>query len=249
MKCKLCHQEKELLKKSHIIPNFMYKDFFDENHMALMISCRDFSSAQKKYTGEYEPNILCKTCDNEIIGRTETYAKDILYGGNNISMVNIPNCVNERNKNGIEFTYCQGIDYKKFKLFLLSVLWRSSISSRSFFKDVSLGEKYSEDIRKMILYENPGNVNDYPCVMIAYNKYNKKLSNFATNPKKFKDTLGTRYSFLIGGMWYFYCVSKAAIPHWFFECTLNKKNEMRIIHMKEDDEKRFLEKQLGIKIS
>jgi len=246
MKCKLCRQEKELLTKSHIIPNFMYKEFFDENHTALMVSGNNFSNVQNKQTGEYESNILCKTCDNEKIGKFENYAKTVLYGGNNIRRVNIPNCINEKNKNGIEFTYCQGINYKKFKLFLLSVLWRSSISSRPFFSEVSLGEKHSENIRKMILYEEPGNIDDYPCVMTKYNKYNKKLS-FITNPKKFKDTLGTRYSFFIGGIWYFYCVSKASIPRWFSECTLNKKNEMRIIHMGEEDENFFLEKQLGIK--
>jgi hypothetical protein len=32
MLCKLCLKDKKLVRQSHIIPDFMYKDIFDEKH-------------------------------------------------------------------------------------------------------------------------------------------------------------------------------------------------------------------------
>lgn len=40
--CKLCLEEKILLKKSHIIPEFMYKDLYDENHKLISFDNEKF---------------------------------------------------------------------------------------------------------------------------------------------------------------------------------------------------------------
>ena len=47
------------------------------------------------------------------------------------------------------------IDYTRFKLFFLSVLWRMSISTLEELKNISLGP-YAERFRKMILEKNAG---------------------------------------------------------------------------------------------
>ena len=55
-KCKLCGHEKELCKQSHIIPNFMYKDLFDENNRMYTISGKKnvISKTGVRQTGEFE---------------------------------------------------------------------------------------------------------------------------------------------------------------------------------------------------
>ena len=40
--CRLCLEEQALIKKSHIIPEFMYQDLFDENHKFIMTSNKDW---------------------------------------------------------------------------------------------------------------------------------------------------------------------------------------------------------------
>ena len=148
MKCKLCLQDKDLLKKSHIVPNFLYKELREKDNSFVKANLEKLTK-QPVYTGFFEPNILCQTCDNELLSKLEEYAYKIIYDSKKIKGVKI---VNEINSHGVEWTMCRGVDYTKLKLFLLSMLWRFSISSNEFYKFVDLG-KHEEIIRKMI-FEN-----------------------------------------------------------------------------------------------
>lgn len=117
--------------------------------------------AQFKYNSEYEGGILCQDCDTSVIGKLEDYADKFLHGKfpnqatPRIELINGQECVVREN----DPTY----DYKRFKLFLLSMLWRASISSRPFFQQVRLGQKVQEDLRKMILEGKPGEPDEYAC--------------------------------------------------------------------------------------
>jgi hypothetical protein len=52
-------------------------------------------------------------------------------------------------------------DYNLFKMFVLSVLWRASVSSLEFFEGIKLGV-HEERIRKMLQNNDAGSENDYP---------------------------------------------------------------------------------------
>ncbi|MDE1924920.1 MAG: hypothetical protein KGH79_01940 [Patescibacteria group bacterium] len=58
-KCKLCLQEKELCRESHIIPRFLYKFLTGKNNSMVYL---DTQRAQTKYNSEYESGILCVNC-------------------------------------------------------------------------------------------------------------------------------------------------------------------------------------------
>lgn len=62
-RCKLCLGEKELCKKSHIIPDFMYQDIFDDKHRLLLVQSENGSIQQKgiRQSGEYEGDIYSVT--------------------------------------------------------------------------------------------------------------------------------------------------------------------------------------------
>src|SRR4030042_5886364 len=163
--CRLCGEYKELCKKSHIIGNSNYK-FLRDKETFLYVdkrSIRASENRQRRYTGEFEGGILCTTCDNERIGNLETYASSLRDS-------RIKNTKREKfEENGVMHLRISGAgyDYIKYKLNLLSILWRASISSRAFFKDVILDIEDEERIRKMILDNNPGEVYDYPCCIIS----------------------------------------------------------------------------------
>ncbi len=74
MQCKLCLQDLALLKKAHIIPNFMYKGLFVGKGRMANISTSDIRKMTFMQSGYYESDMLCATCDNSIISRLERYA-------------------------------------------------------------------------------------------------------------------------------------------------------------------------------
>ncbi len=119
MQCKLCLQDKRLCNKSHIIPDFMHQELFDEKHRMVKFTTLMPGSDSVAQSGEHESDILCEDCDNRVIGSLENYASKVLYGGQ-ISVKQ----VNYKLPDGLEFSQVDGLDYKKFKLFLLSLLWR-----------------------------------------------------------------------------------------------------------------------------
>jgi len=58
----------------------------------------------------------------------------------------------------------EGIDYKTWKLFLLSILWRAGVVSRSEYRGVLLGP-YELKLRKMLLDGDPGRRREFPVIL------------------------------------------------------------------------------------
>jgi hypothetical protein len=239
MICRLCLKNEGLLKRSHIIPDFLYQDIFDEKHRLVKFTTLITNSKQSLPNGEYESDILCQNCDNEIIGSLESYASQILFGGK--IKVSARNFVKP---DGLEFTQVADLDYKKFKLFLLSVLWRASISSRKFFQRVCLGP-YEEIVRTMVLTGNPGKSGDFPCVVNTYQK-SSLPKEIVAEPKKIRLDGSIGYSFLIGGFLYVFKVIQNEQTDWVLEAAINEKGEMKVIHMPEQHARELLFSYFGV---
>lgn len=230
MKCKLCLEAKPLLKKSHIIPDFMYQELFDAKHQFYRSKTPNPDNHSKLPTGEYDQNILCAECDNVRIGQFEDYARKVLYGGK-LAVPESPTFINQVNPHGMKYTYCQNINYKKFKLFLLSILWRASISKREFFSSVKL-ESYEEEIlRQMIINEDPKEPDDFPCVMVALRNDEPMALEIIVEPIKTKTKACIICKFLISGVMYAFYVSKHNLPNAIFDGVINKSNKMKIFHV------------------
>jgi len=54
------------------------------------------------------------------------------------------------------------IDYRQFKLFHLSILWRATVSTLDAFSNVVLEPDHRERLREMLAHGDPGGVFDYP---------------------------------------------------------------------------------------
>lgn len=159
MICKLCKKECELLKKSHIIPNFLYKPIKgDDGEFYALSSFKNKIDTKKVYTGYFEKNILCKNCDNKIINEYETYFSNIVKKLEHRKL----NVVEKVNVNNVKYIEISPVDYTNTKLFFLSILWRASISTLNEFSRIKLRTENEEEIRKMILNRDPGEENYYP---------------------------------------------------------------------------------------
>lgn len=244
MKCNLCKQEKVLIKKSHIIPDFMYKGLFDNQHFINKIRTSPINKIGKIPTGEYDSDILCKQCDNNIIGRYETYSSKALYGG----MLPVSECPNFSNGtiNGIDFIGCSNIEYHKFKLFLLSILWRASISSRPFFKYISLGVN-EENIRKMILKGEGGDDRIYQIYIVSLIQNKTIPHELICQPHKFARNGNEGFTFFINGLFYIFLIHANSSILSGLNPSINRRNKMKIICPNDNISEKLLFMLLGIK--
>jgi hypothetical protein len=153
--CRLCLENKDLCRESHILPKFLYKFLSGENNSILFLNNE---KAQLRFNGEYEGDILCQKCDQKVIGGLENYAAKFMQGSS-------PKNSYRKIINGVEHLVIENdrqYNYTKHRLFLLSLLWRSSISSRPFFKHIKLSVKNEERLRRMILTNTPEEPDVYP---------------------------------------------------------------------------------------
>jgi len=159
--CKLCLQKKELCKESHIIPDFHYKFLYGKNKELVYVNNK---KVERRYNGEYEGNILCEDCDGKIIGRLEDYASKLLH--NKFSSETIFRIEQIDGKEHVILENAPNYNYSYFKLFLLSILWRASISTRPFFRSLKLNNEKEEDLRLMILNSDAGDPREYSCLIL-----------------------------------------------------------------------------------
>jgi hypothetical protein len=201
--CKLCNETKKLIKKSHIIPDFFYKELglYNDKHQIHKLEANEFIKSKKfklTPTGDYEGGILCRECDNELIGKLEDYGRRVLFGN---LRSNQAIKINKYIKfNGFEFSICENVDYTKFKLFLLSILFRACISSRDIFREADILQRDLEAIKKMLINNNPGKVNEYPIVILSYLNDKTMPIDLIFQPIKSVTPEETLITFFIGGL-------------------------------------------------
>lgn len=222
MICKLCLQDKKLLTKSHIIPNFMYKGITDEKGRLFVLDTTRPEKKQVIQSGAYEANILCHECDNEILSGFETYANNHFYSkdynAHNDKFQQI------RNPDGACFTRCADIDYTKFKLFLMSILWRISISTYKQFTNFKLESEPEENLRKALLEGNPLATDDFAC-FVSTHALDEDVPTDLVIVKPYDGKVGIIY---IDNFIYKYYINEI-LESGIDEVLLNPRNEMGIV--------------------
>lgn len=239
MKCNLCLKETVLIKKSHIIPDFLYEGIFDEDHFIYKVDLIKPERSGKKPTGVYDKHILCSNCDNKVIGTYESYASKIFFGG---KMKPESQPIFERTTP--DRLDVKNLDYSKFKLFLLSILWRSHISNNDFFKLINLGP-YAEKIRTMIIENDPGVEEDFETCIIYYNEKSLPSKSIVT-PRKIKYKGNTCYHFLINNMSIWFNISGHNKLELFNHSGLKSNNSMSLYIAKGDQAKKLFKKATGV---
>ncbi|MDB5244533.1 MAG: hypothetical protein JWN18_403 [Parcubacteria group bacterium] len=221
----------------------MYRELFDEKHRLVKGTPIVPGSRQDMQSGEYESDILCADCDNRIIGGYEAYASKVLYGGKvPVSTQHI-----KRAEDGLEITIVTGLDYVRFKLFLQSLLWRSSISSKDFFSAVNLGP-YEEKLRIALVTGDPGPSDSFPCIVNNYIRTGLPHGVIAA-PRESRFIDGKRiYTYVIAGMIYIFHITERETFDWILEAAVNENGEMRIPHMSQGTTGALFNKLLGADI-
>jgi hypothetical protein len=240
MECKLCGNKKKLLKKSHIIPDFMYQDLFDEKHRIheVVVNKEYPLKGKTRQSGVYDTNILCNNCDNKIIGGLESYASRALYGGIELTVENGADKLSK-------YINVKGLNYSKFKLFLLSILWRASISNLPVFQYVNLGE-HEQIIRNKILNNDPGSCDEYPCAIFTHLHNPKIPHQLIAEPKCSLSDEQQICAFLISGNLFLFFTSIDKKTEWARHCSINEQGIMQIIQMSENLSAKVINKFVGM---
>ena len=161
--CRLCEQEQASVR-AHVIPRSFFIAHIDEDEIPKLVATSKDFYPKKSPIGVYDPEILCSACEVRF-SPYDAYGFKFFHPAGDLETI-------FRDTEG-EANIVRGIDYKLLKLFILSVLWRASVSGQTFYAGVMLGP-YENDIRSLILADNPGEPQDFP-VMVHRFSYPSEL--------------------------------------------------------------------------
>lgn len=148
MNCKLCKTDTNLCN-SHIIPEFFYLPMYAKKRKIFEIHSK-IDKIYKTHQKGLRECLLCERC--------ETKLSDYETNVSGVYKKIAHNVIIPLSYGKLPFT---NLDYKKFKICYLSILWRMSISSIDFCKNFKLDNENEEKLRNFILNDNPGDVNEY----------------------------------------------------------------------------------------
>ena len=166
MPCALCLADAPL-RLSHIVPEFLHRDMYDEKHRFFGLSSTPEKAIRQFQKGLRE-ELLCGKCEQTLAGY-ERYGSRVLYH-DSLDGTLIGNVVGLRS-----------LDYRSLKLFFLSLLWRFGVTSLEIFQSTKLGP-HQEELRRMIHEGDPGEALKYPCLLSAVMFNRKHVSDLIVPP-------------------------------------------------------------------
>lgn len=195
--CALCKEERHL-RNSHVIPEFMYKQLYDEKHKFWVLSASEPSWEEQKGLREH---LLCGECETKL-SKWETYTSRLLSNG-------VPTVA----KRTGDLIWVDGADYEKFKLFQLSILWRAGASNLPMFSKVQLGV-HEETIRQRVFSETPGAPSEYGCALYALTTKDGVDRGLIVAPTLCRMEAIHTYHFVFGGLiWLFFVSNHSPSRH------------------------------------
>lgn len=169
--CRLCLKDKEL-KRLHILPEFMYENVYDptpKRFFSMTINSADIQNSKQKVEQKgIREYLLCGDCE-VLLSKYEKYVAETIYGKNKRNKTYIVKQSQSPDEQFFEYHYA-GFEYKEFRIFLLSILWRLCISET--FQTPKIKDTEIEMLRTAILKENTLEYDDFGCLfqVIKYKK-------------------------------------------------------------------------------
>lgn len=224
--CKLCGRMEKLCN-SHILPEFLYKDVYDQNPKRFDVISTEPSVRNRFEQKGIRERMLCEECEGKL-SKHEDHARRVIFGGREIS-----------NQEKLEQVILGKTDYRNFKLFLLSILWRAGVARHKDFDQVELGH-HEGILRRMILDGNPGEPHQYGCLISRFLCEGKPLAGFIHTPEEISLRGHTCYRFIFAGhMWVFFLSSHQS-DHKLVEAFLSKSGNLTTIPLESKHSERFL---------
>jgi len=192
--CKLCHEETEL-RRSHIYPDHLYRMVRDEDRRFYAYSPEGYREVRQQGLWEH---LFCHDCEQLLSREYENGFAN--FWVNNSAL---PDELKE------EITI-EGIDYLKFKLYHLSILFRTSVSQLPSFQHIDLGP-HEEVIRQMLLNQTD-NANYHLIAAALVREDNSVVKGLIMFPRRGSFEGHTFYQTLYAGCAWLIKVSSHNLP-------------------------------------
>lgn len=213
--CRLCQRD-QILRGSHIVPEFLYSDLYNDKYQMMGINGlgrRGWAVVQKGL----REHLLCEMCEQHFNDRFE---KPFLEQW--VMAAPLPNPWNFSDVHWCSF------DYISFKLFHLSVLFRAGVSSLPTFSTISLGP-HEEKLRKLLRSVIPGENWEYPIIgnAIVHHK-TKRIMPMVTQPTRSSFNGHCCYGMAYGGV------------QWWISVSSHRNAEFELVGLQPDGRMPFL---------
>ena len=214
--CRLCLQQ-GVLVDSHIVPNFLCKPMRQKEKFYLAISTDPEvdTSKKQKFITEY---LLCPKCDNERLSECENHFRKVFFGGYPIG----------GKVSGIFHTFT-GFDYVLLKNALLSILWRMSLSTHRFYRQVSLGQKHEERLRQILLNRQKTDPLEYSIHLSVPVLEGIVGPDISVGPDSVRQDNNRVYRCLISGLLFSFMVGSAPVTKGYAPEALNETELVAVI--------------------
>jgi hypothetical protein len=211
MSCRLCRKSKSL-QNSHIVPEFVYKPLYNAKHQLFGLAG---STKVRIFQKGVRENLLCRECEQQF-SRYENYAARTLFVAGYPFAISGP------------FKVFSGLRYEELKLFLLSLLWRFAETSQPQLTGARLGP-HREELRMLLLTENPGDYTLYPCAITEVSLNGVVLRQWIIPPKRSRSPEGKIiWNMVIGGYLMSFYVTNHQIPWQVEPMLLNREGSLGV---------------------
>ncbi|MCK4578481.1 MAG: hypothetical protein KAU50_06805 [Candidatus Marinimicrobia bacterium] len=185
MTCPICQQSDDLCE-SHILSKFVYKPLKEEEGHFYVLS-NDPERPTYTIQGGVIERLLCLDCEAKR-NRWETYVANKIHRGDLI-------CSTYPHK-------VEGLDYARFKLFMMSTLFMASLSNDEMFASVTMRPDRQELLRQLLDKENPGSREDFACMLWALTSSELDTRRLIIHPVTVPGTGAVFHRFVFAGfMW------------------------------------------------
>lgn len=139
-KCRLCLNLR-VLCESHAIPDAFFKKVNEKKRSdgKLIAMVADLQTSPYKSNDTLQEHLLCNECESQLNEEFDSYGINVFCGVYGRS---------RRKADGVEF---QQIDRKRLRLFVLSVIWRVSVSDHPGYGNVNLPTPFEELLRRYMI--------------------------------------------------------------------------------------------------
>lgn len=222
MTCKLCNKDKTLIK-AHAIPEAFFRQLRKGEIAPKILSNIPGVHAKKSPIGVYDSAILCQACEDKFAAWDDYGTKTLINKIDTYPLVT-------EDKNAIACRK-EHYDYRKLKLFFISVLWRASVSTHDFYSGVKLGP-WENIAKELILNNNPGTEYDFSIVLSKFvSKLGAdRLAKTMLSPKAERWNGTNAYRFYLAGITAYIKVDKQKYPDSFEKALVRENTPLQIVY-------------------
>jgi hypothetical protein len=140
--CRLCLTHQPLCD-SHALPNSLFNYILRRNSGKAIVVSDDATTPAHFSSDTWEVELLCAECERKLNLNYDAYGIAVLRGHKG-SVQQLAHTVELLN-----------IDRRRLRMFILSVLWRISVSSHPNYSNIDLPHEFEEELRAALAGERP----------------------------------------------------------------------------------------------